>query len=262
MILAGKCPASLACEGGVKGHNIKKMIHHREAPPGRAMGFKKMGMITIGQSPRVDIVPEMKEILGADVEILEAGALDGLTLEQVERFYPKGNDYILCTRMSDGTEVVVAKRFIAPRVQKCIDLLSQKGAEIIVFICTGHFPPFSSKRLFIEAQKIVDHFLLALHGENERMGLLIPLSDQIKQARKKYNRLKGKMTIKAASPYASEDEISIAGEALKRADPHVIVMHCMGYTQAMKKRVMEITGKPTVLARTLVARTLKELISY
>jgi len=225
------------------------------------MILRKIGMITIGQSPRIDVVPEMREVLGTDVEILEAGALDGLSLEEVKRFYPKGRDYILCTRMSDGTEVVVAKRFIIPRVQKCIDLLTQRGAEIIVFICTGHFPPFYPKRLFIEAQKIVDHLILALHGENERMGLLIPLSDQIKQARKKYVRLKGKMVIKAASPYASEDEISMGAEALKRADPHVIVMHCMGYTQAMKKRVMEITGKPTVLARTLVARIVKELIS-
>jgi protein AroM len=223
---------------------------------------KKIGMITIGQSPRVDIVPEMKEILSSEVEIIEAGALDGLTIDEVRGFSPKGRDYILCTRMSDGTEVVVAKRFIVPRVQKCIDLLSQQGAEIVVFICTGLFPPFSSKKLFIEAQKILDHFILALHGEKERIGLLIPLSEQIKQAKKKYDRLKGKMIIKAASPYASEDEISMAAEALKRADPHVIVMHCMGYTQAMKKKVMEITGKPTILARSLVARTLKELASY
>ncbi len=261
MILAGKCPASLACEGGVKGHNIKKIIHHREASPVRARGFTKIGMITIGQSPRNDIIPEMREVLGTEVEILEAGALDGLTLEEVKKFYPKGRDYILCTRMSDGREVVVAKRFIVPRVQKCIDLLTQRGAEIIVFICTGLFPPFSSRKLFVESQKILDHSILALHGEKERIGLLIPLSDQIKQARKKYDRLKGKMVIKAASPYASEDEVSVAAEALKRADPHVIVMHCMGYTQAMKKKVMEITGKPTILARSLVARTVKELIS-
>jgi len=226
------------------------------------MIFKKIGMITIGQSPRIDIVPEMKEVLGAGVEILEAGVLDGLTLEEVKRFYPKRGDYILCTRMSDGTEVVVAKRFIVPRVQKCIDLLSQKGADVIVFICTGHFPPFPSKRLFVEAQKIVDHFILALHGENERMGVLIPLPDQIEQTRKKYHRLKGGFIIKAASPYAADDEVSLAAEELKKADPQVIVMHCIGYTQAMKKRVMEITGKPTVLARSLVARTLKELISY
>jgi len=225
------------------------------------MILKKAGMITIGQSPRIDIVPEMREVMGPEIEIMEAGALDGLTLEEVKRFYPRRRDYILCTRMSDGTEVVVAKRFIIPRVQKCIDLLTQRGAEIIVFICTGHFPPFSSKRLFVEAQKIVDHFILALHGENERMGLLIPLSDQIEQARRKYRRLKGEMIIRSASPYASEDEVTQTAKELKKADPHLIVMHCMGYTQAMKKKVMEITGKPAILARSLVARTLKELIS-
>jgi len=224
------------------------------------MTLKKIGMITIGQSPRVDILPEMKEVLGTEVEILEAGALDGLNLEEVKKFSPKRGDYILCTRMSDGTEVVVAKRFVLPRVQRCIDLLTEKGAEILLFLCTGNFPPFSSKKLLIESQKILDHFILALHGENERMGLIIPLSDQIEQARKKYDRLKGEMIIKAASPYAQKDEVSMAAKELKKADPHVIVMHCMGYTQAMKERVREITGKPTVLARSIVARTLKELI--
>jgi protein AroM len=225
------------------------------------MILKKAGMITIGQSPRIDIVPEMREVMGPEIEIMEAGALDGLTLEEVKRFYPRRGDYILCTRMSDGTEVVVAKRFILPRVQQCIDLLTGRGAEILVFICTGHFPPFSSKRLFVEAQKIVDHFILALHGENERMGLLIPLSDQIEQVRRKYRRLKGEMIIRSASPYASEDEVTQTAKELKKADPHLIVMHCMGYTQAMKKKVIEITGKPTILARSLVARTVKELIS-
>jgi len=222
----------------------------------------KIGMITIGQSPRVDIVPEMKEILGSEVEIIEAGALDGLTSEEVKEFYPKKGDYILCTRMSDGTEVVVAKRFIIPRVQRCIDLLTARGAEILLFLCTGKFPQFSSKRLFIEAQKILDHFILALHGEEGRMGLLIPLPDQIMQERKKYSRLKGEMIIKAASPYSLKDEVLLAAKELRKENPHVIVMHCMGYTQAMKRKVMEITGKPTVLARSMVARTLKELLGY
>jgi len=225
------------------------------------MSSKRLGMITIGQSPRVDIVPEMMDVLGPGVEVLEAGALDGLTLEEVKKFYPKKGDYILCTRMSDGTEVVVAKRFVLPRVQRCIDLLTEKGADILLFLCTGKFPPFSSKKLFIEAQKILDHFILALHGKNERVGLLIPLLDQIEQAKKKYQRLKGEIIIKAASPYAQKDEVSLAAKELEKADPHVVVMHCMGYTKAMKERVREITGKPTVLARSLVARTLKELLS-
>lgn len=217
-------------------------------------------MITIGQSPRVDIVPEMRVILGPDTEIIEAGALDGLSLGEVKTFYPKKGDYILCTRMANGTEVVVARKFILPRVQRCIDLLTEKGAEILLFLCTGKFPEFKSKRLFLESQKILDHFLLALHGEQEKIGLIIPLADQIRQAKNKYRRLKGRMIIQAASPYATQDEMRLAAEALKKADPHVIVMHCMGYTLEMKQKVMEITGKPTVLARSLVARMLKELI--
>jgi protein AroM len=222
---------------------------------------KKVGMITIGQSPRVDIVPEIKDILGEEIEVLEAGALDGLSLEQVRGFYPKKNDYVLCTRMADGTEVVIGKRFILPRIQEYIHLLTREGAEIILLLCTGKFPEFSSKRLLIEPQKVLDHFILALQGKDQRLGLMIPLRDQMEQAKKKYSKVKGEVILQFASPYSKEDQVSKAAKALKRANPHVIVMHCMGYTGAMKDQVREITGKPVVLARSLVARTLKELIS-
>lgn len=225
------------------------------------MTLKKIGMITIGQSPRVDIVPEMREILGTEIEILEAGALDGLSLEEVKRFYPVKGDYILCTRMSDGTEVVIGKKFILPRMQQCIRTLTERGVEVVLPLCTGKFPEFSSKRLLIEPQKILDHFILALQGKGQKMGLMIPLQNQMEQAKKKYGKMRGEMIIQAASPYAIKDEVSQAAKALKKAAPHVIVMHCMGYTQVMKNRVRETTGVPVILARSLVARTLKELLS-
>ena len=41
---------------------------------------RKVGGITIGQSPRADMVPEILEILGPQVEVVEGGALDGLVL--------------------------------------------------------------------------------------------------------------------------------------------------------------------------------------
>lgn len=222
---------------------------------------KRVGLITIGQSPRVDVVPGMKEILGPHFEILEAGALDGLSVEEVKKFSPKKGDYILCTRMADGTEVMIGKRFILPRMQDCIDFLTNKGAEALLLLCTGKFPPFRARGLLLEPQKILDHFLLALQGEKVRFGMLSPLKAQLPQTRKKYKRLKGTFFFYAASPYAPTDELGEAAEALRRKDPHVVVMNCMGYTPAMKKRVMEITGKPTVLANSLVARTLAELLS-
>jgi hypothetical protein len=37
---------------------------------------KTIGLVTIGQSPRSDVVPDMAAILGPGVEIGEAGALE------------------------------------------------------------------------------------------------------------------------------------------------------------------------------------------
>ena len=59
---------------------------------------KKIGAITIGQSPRIDVIPEMQEILGENVIILEAGALDGLTKKDIEKFCAKFLQNRICLR--------------------------------------------------------------------------------------------------------------------------------------------------------------------
>ena len=72
-------------------------------------------MLTIGQTPRDDITPMFKEILGPDFEIMEAGALDGLSLKDVKGIEILPGDYVLVSRMGDGAEVKI-KKFVLPRV--------------------------------------------------------------------------------------------------------------------------------------------------
>ena len=45
----------------------------------------KVGAITIGQSPRTDVVQELFPLMGEQVELIQAGALDGLTRHQDQR---------------------------------------------------------------------------------------------------------------------------------------------------------------------------------
>ena len=66
-------------------------------------------MVTPGQSPRTDILPAMIEVIGQDVLMIEKGAVDGLSLEEVRSLSPTEEMARLCTRLSDGTQVVVAK---------------------------------------------------------------------------------------------------------------------------------------------------------
>ena len=53
----------------------------------RGITMKKIGAITVGQSPRVDLIPEIQPILGDSVEIIQAGALDGLSKEESQSLF-------------------------------------------------------------------------------------------------------------------------------------------------------------------------------
>jgi protein AroM len=75
----------------------------------------RVGTLTIGQSPRNDIIPDLKEILGKEVELIEKGALDGLSGEEINELSPKPGDYPLVTRLKDGIEVKVGKKYISSR---------------------------------------------------------------------------------------------------------------------------------------------------
>ena len=48
----------------------------------------RLGLITIGQSPRQDIVQDMLPILGSSHELLQRGALDNLTATQLQNLAP------------------------------------------------------------------------------------------------------------------------------------------------------------------------------
>ena len=74
----------------------------------------KVGAITIGQSPRTDVVQELFPLMGEQVELIQAGALDGLTREDIQAFAPGPEDYTLISRLRDGSSVMLAERYSAP----------------------------------------------------------------------------------------------------------------------------------------------------
>lgn len=221
---------------------------------------RKLGAITIGQSPRDDVIPEMSQILGEDIEIIEAGALDGLTKEEISRFAPDEDDYILVSKLNDGTSVKFAEKHILPRLQNCIEKLEKEGAELILFICTGAFPDiFKSNKLIVYPQQILHGLVPELVGKG-KLGIITPDRDQIGQSKSKWAETGIKVEVVAGSPYGNEEELIDAAMALKEMDVDLIVMDCIGYDMAMKKKVVEITTKPVVLARTIVARVVGEIL--
>jgi protein AroM len=221
---------------------------------------KKIGIITIGQSPRTDVVPEMTAFFGEGVEVLERGALDGLSLEQVRTYEPEAGMIHLCTCMRDGSEVVVAKEKLLPRIQEAVDDLNRKQVTLILLLCVGEFPQFRSTCMVVEPQKIVDHCIEGLIGASHRLGIVIPIAEQEGWVRETFSKLTPSVTVAVASPYAGQNDLSAAASILNEAACDLIVMYCMGFNRQLTRPIREITAKPVIVSSAIVARTIGELL--
>ncbi|MDR2527992.1 MAG: AroM family protein [Synergistaceae bacterium] len=221
---------------------------------------KVIGAVTIGQSPRTDVIPEVASILGPDVEIREAGALDGMSKEEIATLAPNRNDYVLVTRLTDGSSVQVAERHITPRIVEKINGHFRDGVSLVFLLCTGEFPGFDASGLLIRPQKILFNVVAAV-GEGLKLGMMTPSLDQVEQSERRWRQVSPTVKSVPSSPYV--DGMAAAKRAaleLKDWGAQLVVMDCIGYTSAMQETVREIVEKPVILARGIAARTVKELV--
>jgi protein AroM len=224
--------------------------------------LKKIGVITIGQSPRPDITCDLERYLPKDVEIFEAGVLDGLSCEYVEReMVPGENSIVYVSRMADGYQVKLAKDRIIPTIQKRINQLEERGADIIVIFCTGDFPQFDAKVLLIYAGEVIKGLVSGVRYKG-RVGILVPLEEQINYAREKWRSNFRDLIILHASPYTStESEFRTIAERFKESGAKLIIMDCMGYTFQQKRIVKEEASVPVLSSRGVLIRFLNEFLT-
>lgn len=216
--------------------------------------------MTIGQSPRDDIIPEIREVLGSEVEIIEKGALDDLTMNDVKNFHPKTEDHTFVTRMKDGTEVKIAKKHIIPKIRDCIRKLEEKGAGILILLCTGEFPEIESQRILLRPDRIMQNVVRGIL-EKGRLGVIIPYPEQIPFAEKKWEPIVTEVVSESLSPYTGTDEDIIEkAHRMKNMNVDLIVLDCIGFNRKIKSVFREITKKPVLLPRTIIGKIAREMV--
>ena len=219
--------------------------------------MRKLGLITIGQTPRVDIMPDIEPVFGPEIEILQAGALDGLTHEDIAKFAPENGDYVLISKLKDGTSAVFAEKHILPRLQGCIDKLEEQGAELIMFLCTGDFPEFKHNVPIYFPCNILNGTIPSLC---KTLAVVTPVTEQIEQSRQKWEKYVENVIVVAASPYGDPEELDKACDSIAATNADLVLLDCMGFTSEMKARAQKKSGKFVVLSRTMAARVLSELL--
>ena len=220
-----------------------------------------VGLVTIGQSPRVDVVPEMAAVMGPGVDVREAGVLDGLSRGEIAALAPTGDDEILVTRLADGSSVFLGKQKIVHHVEARIAALERDGVAITALLCTGAFPPLKAARPLIQPQPVL---LGAVRGMRwpGRLGVVTPSVPHVPQTEARW-RADGfdDALVVPLSPYEHEDAAVLArvGAALRQAGCGLVVLDCMGFSRKTRDELRALSGAPVLLANLLVARVLAEL---
>jgi protein AroM len=220
--------------------------------------LRRVAFVTIGQSPRSDVLPDILKETQTPFEVTEQGALDGLTDTEIFNLAPRPSEERLVTRLRDGREVLLGKPAIDRRLHEILAQLDHEGFDLLVLLCTGHFTPFRLRTPFIEPQHTVDHFVQGLAYGAERIGILLPNVAQIDE----FHGIPGMATkAVAASPYQAGSETAMREAGASLADTDIILMHCIGYTEAMRKMVKQAANRPVLVSRQLVAHAIDMVLS-
>lgn len=215
-----------------------------------------LGLVTIGQSPRPDIRGTYQAVLGDAVRIVEAGALDGLSVDEIAALAPADDDVPLVT-LAHGGEVRIGKRAITPLLQRAIDTVVAHGADVVAVLCTGHFAGLSAPVPLIEPDRVLDGFCRAIQPTG-RLGVVMPDAGQAGMMRRKWPGYD--LTLATASPYQPPTAWDAIIAAFRRSGVQAIVLDCMGFGPREKAYFAAATGVPVLCAQSATAHLIRELI--
>jgi len=221
------------------------------------MGSRKIGFVTIGQSPRTDILEDLKPFLGS-LEILERGALDGFPPNELEAIASLPDETPYVSRLRDGNQVLLSPGKIPPLLEKALDSVVGSGAEMVVVLCTGRFPTLQCPVPLLFPGRLLRGFVKGVLPPEGTLGVVVPLSEQAATARESWNPITPDIYTASLSPYL--DFAAGVEECHTLEGSDLIVMDCLGYTIRHKEMLKRLLNIPVVLARAMVARAVQELI--
>ena len=188
-----------------------------------------LALVTIGQAPRHDLAAAVIDGLPAGIEISQRGVLDGLSADEVTaRYGSRPGGELLVTKLADGTVVTLDAAAVDRGLQDAVTAAEVSGAGTIVVLCTGGFPDLHTENAWlVEPDAVVTATSAGLLG-GRRVGILVPMPDQIDAASRKGHALE-EPCFAAASPSGSDAAVIAAARRLVDDGADALILDCMGY---------------------------------
>lgn len=221
--------------------------------------MRTVHFLTIGQSPRPDVVPEILGMLGdaaAGIKAVEAGALDGLSLQEVRAGAPRDGEMPLVSRLRSGEEVIIGEDFVEERIAVLLSRIP--AGDVAAILCTGPFFGIPERPGLIKAGPIFDRTLREACSPGATVGMLIPEPRQEADARRRVPE-GSPCVVGVASPYSDGGVDERLTDEFREVD--LVGLNCLGYGGPLEAVVARATGKPVVLARRALAEAVGRRIA-
>ena len=167
----------------------------------------------------------------------------------------------LATRLKDGTQIVISHHKTLPLVQERVTELNRQGVDLILLLCTGSFPVFESRA---PDHRVPNASLTTpwrrLSGRRTPWACSSPWPSRRDHIGRSPKHITPNVAVVSASPYLDPDRLRQAAREMAEHKPDLIVLHCMGYNETHRRIVAEVLNKPSIVANSMVARTLAELL--
>lgn len=222
----------------------------------------KIGFATIGQTPRDDLVPYLLERLGRPLEAIEGGVLDDLSDAEIAALDRGGEGLHMVTRLRDGGDARLAYDLALPRMQTVVDGLAERGADLVVILCGADWSAVQAPVPVVNPGKLFPNVIQAL-AAGSRLGVVKPSAGQVAHTEKQYAALGLDVAVTSAFPYdaAACDAARTAARQLREQGAEMAWLTCVGMDEAMRDAFREELDVPVVLARSILARVIGELVA-
>lgn len=221
------------------------------------MNSTRIGLLTIGQSPREDITSEIKPLFLPSIEIMEAGLLDNLRITKIEQLRPEKEETPLVSRLRNGSQVLLSERKICTLLPEVIDAMkNEMKVDVVGMLCTHDFPKieFSSSVIFPFSYMI---FLITEVLHIQSLGVVVPLENQMEMVIKKWK--KEKIIVKAKSPYAEGNSWAEIAQEFIRENVDAVILDCIGYKIQDKRELQNLISIPILLPRIILTYAINQL---
>jgi protein AroM len=220
-----------------------------------------IGLVTTDQGPNAEFVEAFQRAFnasgsGVDVELV--GALDGLSMDEIDALAARPSPYPIQTILSDGTTRDIDLSLLAPLLDRRSHEMVERRAGAIAICCAGDFPEISCGVPVLFPGRLLSGISGAV-AATRRIGVVSPIASQMESARRNWER--DGFTVKMG--YASafkRGEFEAAAAEVSDPELELVILDCMDHTAADRDEFARLSGRPVLAALPLTAQVASEVI--